>query len=145
MNSLQDFYCSSCKFGLTTQGTTPAQREKRTYDIIESALADYGFYWRPLIRRGVPSLRAKTRKEARNKIDQAKEWGEKNGHPWIETVEDRWDYDDMFQRSMKEQNMTREDMIAYTELGHEPGEKQTSNQRPDNQTLRRQIPPRISK
>jgi len=28
MNSLLDFYCSSCKFGLTAQGTTPVQREK---------------------------------------------------------------------------------------------------------------------
>ena len=34
MNSLLDFYCSSCKFGLTAQGTTPVQREKLTYNII---------------------------------------------------------------------------------------------------------------
>ena len=93
MNSLQDFYCSICKFALATQGTTPMQREKLTCNTIENALAEYGLYWRPLTHRGIPSLRAKTRKEARSKVGRTKEWGKKNGRPWIETVEDRWDYD----------------------------------------------------
>ena len=74
-NSLQDLYCSSCKHVIAAQGTTPEQRDKRTYDIIKSALDDYGFYWRPLIRRGVPSLKAKTRKEARKKLNAQKSGG----------------------------------------------------------------------
>jgi len=44
-------------------------------------------------------------------------WGQKNGHPWITTVEERWDMDEIFQRQMKENGYTREDMEAMTELG----------------------------
>jgi hypothetical protein len=98
------------------------QKEKLTYNIMESALAEYGLYWRPLTHRGIPSLQAKTRKEARNKVDRAKEWGQKNGYPWIETVEDRWDHDEMFGETVEELNMTRADMIDYTNLSYERSE-----------------------
>ena len=94
MNSLQDVYCSTCKFVLATQGTTPLQREKLTYNIIESALARI----RSLLETSYP----KTRKQARNKVGRSKEWGQKDGYPWIETVEDRWDYDEMFRETMEE-------------------------------------------
>ena len=89
---------------------------------MESALKEHGLYWRPLHARGVPSLQAKSRKEARNKVDRAKDWGQKNGYPWIATVEERWDVDEYFRNTMKGSNMTREDMIEYTQLSYERGE-----------------------
>ena len=72
-------------------------------------------------------MRAKDRTKTRNKVKHSYEWGQTNGRPWITTVEQRWDYDASFQRSMKEQNLTREDMIAITELGNSEGENKPQN------------------
>ena len=71
------------------------------------------------IVRGVQSQQAKDRKEARNKVDRAKDWGKKNGFPWIATVEERWDVDEYFRDTMKGHNMTRDDMIEFTQLSYD--------------------------
>ena len=48
--------------------------------------------------------------------------GTENCYPWIDTVGERWDRDEYFRNTMKGLNMTREDMIDYTNLSHERGE-----------------------
>ena len=93
-NSSQLVYCHICAKSVANTDTTSAQKEQLTRQIIESALKDFGIYWRPLKDRGIPSDEASTLKEARNKVKRAKEWGLKNGHPNITTVEEQWDHDD---------------------------------------------------
>ena len=85
---------------------------------MESTLKDYGIYWRPLLDRGIPSDEAAVLKEARNKVKRAKEWGQKNGHPEIVTVEQRWDHDTWFKSEQIKLGLTRSDMIEWTELSH---------------------------
>jgi hypothetical protein len=118
-NHLQDFYCSNCKKGLVAQDTTSEQREQLTNKIIESTHKEHGLYWRGLTVRGVQSQQSKSRKEARNKVDRAKDWGKKNGFSWIATVEDRWDVDERFRDTMKELNMPRDDMTEFTQLSYD--------------------------
>ena len=118
-NSLQYLYCSQCSKGLVAQDTTSEQREQLTNQVIESTLKEHGLYWKELTVRGIPSVQAKCRKEARNKVARAKEWGKKNGFPHIATIEERWDVDERFRNSMKDLLMTRDDMIEFTQLSYD--------------------------
>ena len=117
-NSSQLVYCHYCAKSLANTDTTSAQKEQLTRQIIESALKDYGCYWRPLKDRGIPSDEASTLKEARNKVKRAKDWGLKNGYPNITTVEERWDHDEWFRDEQTQLGWTREDMVEHTELSH---------------------------
>jgi hypothetical protein len=83
------------------------------------ALSKHTAFWRGLTVRGVPSQQAKCRKEARNKVDRAKKWGEEDGFPHITTVEERWDVDERFRETMEELSMTRDDMIEFTQLSYD--------------------------
>ena len=103
---------------LQTQTQRLRKKEHLTRQIIESALKDYGCYWRPLLDRGIPSDEASILKEARNKVKRAKVWGLKNNYPNITTVEERWDHDDWFRSEQKQLGWTREDMVEQTELSH---------------------------
>ena len=117
-NSAQLVYCQNCAKILAAPDTTSEQREHLARQIIESTLKDYGIYWRPLLDRGVPSDEAAVLKEARNKVKRAKEWGQKNGHPEIVTVEQRWDHDEWFRNEQIKLGLTRSDMIEWTELSY---------------------------
>ena len=118
-NSTQFLYCSYCAKGLVAQDTTSEQREKLTNQKIESTLKEYGLYWKECTVRGIPSQQAKCRKEARKKVERAKEWGKKNGVPDIVTVEERWDVDERFRQSQIDLLLTRDDMIEYTQLSYD--------------------------
>ena len=105
--------------GLVAQDTTSEQREQLTNKIIESTLKEHGLFWKGLTVRGVQSPQGKYRKEAWNKVDRAKKWGKENGFPHITTVEERWDVDKRFRESMEEIDMTRDDMIVFTQLSYD--------------------------
>ena len=117
-NGAQFLYCQNCAKILAAPDTTSEQREQLTRQIMESTLKDYGIYWRPLLDRGIPSDEAAVLKEARNKVKRAKEWGQKNGHPEIVTVEQRWDHDTWFKSEQIKLGLTRSDMIEWTERSH---------------------------
>jgi hypothetical protein len=118
-NSSQLVYCQNCAKFLAAPDTTSEQKEHLARQIIESTLKDYGIYWRPLLDRGVPSDEAAALKEARNKVKRAKAWGQKNGHPDIVTVEQRWDNDEWFRSEQIKLGLTRSDMVEQTELSYE--------------------------